>query len=215
MANRKITVLNPTGYQELFQSGDVLVLDGSVDLQSNGITGIPDPTQNLDCSNKKYVDDTKALLDSDIVTVNTSLTSNIATVNTNLTNDIATVNTSLTTNIATVNTNLTSDISTLNTNLSNDITTVNTNLTSDIATINTNITNLTNSIGNGTISFSASQNMTVSGSLTTNQAGNSTITLTGPDLTNLLPKPSTDGVYVVSKTGASVTYVEEIDGGSY
>ena len=57
MANRKITVLNPTGYQELFQSGDVLVLDGSVDLQSNGITGIPDPTQNLDCSNKKYVDD--------------------------------------------------------------------------------------------------------------------------------------------------------------
>ena len=215
MANRKITVLNPTGYQELFQSGDVLVLDGSVDLQSNGITGIPDPTQNLDCSNKKYVDDTKALLDSDISTLNTSLTSSIATVNTNLTNNIATVNTSLTTDITTVNTNLTSDISTLNTNLSNDITTVNTNLTSDIATINTNITNLTNSIGNGTISFSASQNMTVSGSLTTNQAGNSTITLTGPDLTNLLPKPSADGVYVVSKTGGSVTYVEEIDGGSY
>ena len=149
MANRKITVLNPTGYQELFQSGDVLVLDGSVDLQSTGITGIPDPTQNLDCSNKKYVDDTKALLDS------------------------------------------------------------------DIATINTNITNLTNSIGNGTISFSASQNMTVSGSLTTNQAGNSTITLTGPDLTNLLPKPSADGVYVVNKTGVNVTYVEVIDGGSY
>ena len=56
MANRKITVLNPSGYQELFQSGDNLLVDGSVNLQSNGLTGVPQPGVNLDAANKEYVD---------------------------------------------------------------------------------------------------------------------------------------------------------------
>ena len=57
MANRKITVLNPGGYQEIFQSGDVLVVDGSVNLQENNLTGVPSPGANADATNKKYVDD--------------------------------------------------------------------------------------------------------------------------------------------------------------
>lgn len=56
MANRKITVLNPAGYQELFQSGDNLIVDGAVNLQSNGLTGVPTPSVNLDAANKDYVD---------------------------------------------------------------------------------------------------------------------------------------------------------------
>ena len=56
MANRKITVLNPAGYQELFQSGDNLIVDGAVNLQSNGLTGVPTPSVNLDAANKSYVD---------------------------------------------------------------------------------------------------------------------------------------------------------------
>ena len=56
MANRKITVLNPAGYQELFQSGDNLIVDGAVNLQSNGLTGVPNPSVNLDAANKSYVD---------------------------------------------------------------------------------------------------------------------------------------------------------------
>ena len=56
MADRKITVLNPAGYQELLQSGDSLLVDGSVNLQTNGLTGIPSPTLNVDAANKDYVD---------------------------------------------------------------------------------------------------------------------------------------------------------------
>ena len=56
MADRKITVLNPAGYQELLQSGDSLLVDGDINLQSNGLTGIPSPTLNVDASNKAYVD---------------------------------------------------------------------------------------------------------------------------------------------------------------
>ena len=37
MADRKITVLNPAGYQELLQSGDNLLVDGDINLQNNRI----------------------------------------------------------------------------------------------------------------------------------------------------------------------------------
>ena len=57
MANRKITVLNPAGYQELLQSGDNLLVDGSINLQTNGLTGVPSPSVNTDAANKLYVDD--------------------------------------------------------------------------------------------------------------------------------------------------------------
>ena len=57
MANRKITVLNPGGYQEIFQAGDVLIVDGEVNLQDNSLTGVPTPGANADATNKEYVDD--------------------------------------------------------------------------------------------------------------------------------------------------------------
>ena len=57
MANRKITVLNPAGYQELLQSGDNLLVDGSINLQTNVLTGVPSPSVNNDAANKVYVDD--------------------------------------------------------------------------------------------------------------------------------------------------------------
>lgn len=57
MADRKVTVLNPAGYQELFQTGDNLLIDGSVNLQTNTITGIPLPgSDNAAAANKEYVD---------------------------------------------------------------------------------------------------------------------------------------------------------------
>ena len=56
MANRRITVLNPAGYQEIFQSGDNLLLDGDVNLQSNGLTGVTTPAAATDAANKDYVD---------------------------------------------------------------------------------------------------------------------------------------------------------------
>lgn len=57
MSDRKITVLNPAGYQEIFQSGDNLLVDGSVNLQSNGLTGVPAPGADTDAANKEYVDE--------------------------------------------------------------------------------------------------------------------------------------------------------------
>jgi hypothetical protein len=66
MADRKVTVLNPLGYQELFQSGDNLVFDGSLNLQSNSITGVPTPVQDVDGVNKKYVDDADDTISGDI-----------------------------------------------------------------------------------------------------------------------------------------------------
>ena len=71
MANRKITVLNPAGYQELFQTGDNLVVDGTVNLQSNGLTGVPTPSVNLDAANKLYVDAADNANSSNI-TINTN-----------------------------------------------------------------------------------------------------------------------------------------------
>ena len=66
MADRKVTVLNPLGYQELFQTGDSLVFDGSLNLQSNSITGVPTPVQDGDGVNKKYVDDADEDIAGDI-----------------------------------------------------------------------------------------------------------------------------------------------------
>ena len=66
MANRKITVLNPAGYQELFQSGDNLLIDGSVNLQANTLTGLPTPGTNDAASNKEYVDDKTQLVQDDV-----------------------------------------------------------------------------------------------------------------------------------------------------
>jgi len=57
MADRKITVLNPSGYQELFQSGDNLVLSGTIDMSSNLITDLPNCVNDNDVARKKYVDD--------------------------------------------------------------------------------------------------------------------------------------------------------------
>ena len=88
MANRKITVLNPAGYQELFQSGDNLIVDGAVNLQSNGLTGVPTPSVNLDAANKSYVDAGDNANSSDI----TSLDSRLTNVESDLSGGIPTVN---------------------------------------------------------------------------------------------------------------------------
>ena len=90
MANRKITVLNPAGYQELFQSGDNLIVDGAVNLQSNGLTGVPTPSVNLDAANKSYVDAGDNANSSDI----TSLDSRLTNVETEIGSGIPTVNNS-------------------------------------------------------------------------------------------------------------------------
>ena len=88
MANRKITVLNPAGYQELFQSGDNLIVDGAINLQSNGLTGVPTPSVNLDAANKSYVD-TGVNANSNSISTNTSAisanTSDISALDTRLT----------------------------------------------------------------------------------------------------------------------------------
>ena len=73
MANRKITVLNPSGYQEIFQSGDNLLVDGSVNLQSNSLTGVPTPASNTDAANKQYVNDQDAAIQSQIDTINVGI----------------------------------------------------------------------------------------------------------------------------------------------
>ena len=57
MADRKITVLNPSGYQELFQSGDNLLLSGTIQMNSNLITDLPNCVNDNDVARKKYVDD--------------------------------------------------------------------------------------------------------------------------------------------------------------
>ena len=90
MANRKITVLNPAGYQELFQSGDNLIVDGAVNLQSNELTGIPTPSVNLDAANKSYVDAGDNANSSNI----TSLDSRLTNVESDLSGGIPTVNNS-------------------------------------------------------------------------------------------------------------------------
>ena len=91
MANRKITVLNPAGYQELFQSGDNLIVDGAVNLQSNELTGVPTPSVNLDAANKSYVDSG----DSTNASAITSLDARLVNVEGDLSGGIPTVNNSV------------------------------------------------------------------------------------------------------------------------
>jgi len=163
MANRKITVLNPAGYQELFQSGDNLVVDGSVNLQSNGLTGVPAPSENLDATNKSYVD----LADS----ANTS---------------------NITTNA--------SAIEALDTRL--------TTAEGDIAVIP--------SAGDAQVDINGSVGVTVTGgSFTLDQTTDVTINIEGPDLTNFLIKPDSDGDYLVTNTSGVITYTSYMDGGQY
>ena len=89
MADRKITVLNPAGYQELLQSGDSLLVDGDINLQTNGLTGVPSPTLNVDAANKSYVDTG----DNTNATAITSLDSRLTNVETDVGNiTIPTVN---------------------------------------------------------------------------------------------------------------------------
>ena len=103
MANRKITVLNPAGYQELFQSGDNLIIDGAVNLQSNGLTGVPTPSSNLDAANKFYVDAGdnanagNITNNTNAISANTgNITTNTNSISTN-TGDISALDTRLTT----------------------------------------------------------------------------------------------------------------------
>ena len=89
MADRKITVLNPAGYQELLQSGDSLLVDGDINLQTNRITGVPTPTLNVDAAPKSYVDTG----DNTNATAITSLDSRLTNVETDVGNiTIPTVN---------------------------------------------------------------------------------------------------------------------------
>ena len=76
-------------------------------------------------------------------------------------------------------------------------------------------------IGDGVITFTASQNINVTGSFSTNQSGNTTISLTGPNLTSFLQKPGSEGTYLINEAAdGTITYttsipIEAIDGGVY
>ena len=157
MADRKITVLNPAGYQELLQSGDSLLVDGDINLQTNRITGLPAPTLNVDAAPKSYVD----------------------------TGD---------------NTNATA------------ITNLDTRLTSVESTISGGL-----GIEDSAVYLTGTDGITISGdtSFTLNQATDANITIEGPDLTVYMPKPSSDGDFIVTSTSGTVSYNDVIDLGSY
>ena len=72
-------------------------------------------------------------------------------------------------------------------------------------------------IGDSRITFSASQNLSLTGttSFTTNEAGDITIDLQGPDLTNYLTKPSGDGSFIINRNSGITSYSDIIDLGSY
>ena len=185
MANRKITVLNPSGYQEILQSGDNLLVDGSVDVQSNGLTGVPTPTQDSDASNKQYTDSGDA-------TNAASIAANAASINANADN--------IAVNTGNISTN-----------------------TNEISTLDTRLTTVENNASSGTggssnqISFQGTQGISfpTGSSFTLNQETDSTITVQGPDLSNLVEKPTADGSYIITKSGVSITYSDSIDGGIY
>ena len=61
---------------------------------------------------------------------------------------------------------------------------------------------------NSTVNFTGSQGITYPGntSFTLNQANDVTIDIAGPDLTNYLEKPNTDGVYLITVSSGVVTY---------
>lgn len=199
MANRKITVLNPAGYQEIFQSGDNLLIDGNVDVQSNGLTGVPTPMQDTDAANKEYTDLGDAT-NSALITANTQ-SININTSNITTNSDNISINSdNIATNTGNISTN-TSEISTLDTRLT---------------TVEGNVSNNTPGSSNQ-ISFQGTQGISFpdESHFTLNQTTNSTITVQGPDLTGYLEKPLTDGSYIITKTGVDIAYSDVIDGGIY
>ena len=162
MANRRITVLNPAGYQEIFQSGDNLLLDGDVNLQSNGLTGVTTPAAATDAANKDYVD----------------------------TGDIL--------NAAEIQNN------------ANDITSID-------ARVTTIENTLPSGANNATVSFTGSEGITFpnNSSFTLDQSADITIEIAGPSLANYLQKPGTNGDFIITETGGSITYSDVIDCGSY
>ena len=199
MANRKITVLNPAGYQEIFQTGDNLLVDGNIDVQSNGLTGVPTPTQNTDAANKGYTDAGDSLNATEIQNNRTSIDANTANITTNTGN--------ISTNTGDIATN-TGDIQTNTTNISG--------LDTRLTTVEGDVSNITPGSGNQ-VSFQGSQGITFPGesSFTLNQLTNSTITVQGPDLSTYLEEPTSDGSYIITKSGTDITYSDVIDGGVY
>ncbi len=198
MADRKVTVLNPLGYQELFQTGDNLVFDGSLNLQSNTITGLPTPSTDTDGVNKKYVDDINLDLTSDISDLDVRIDALEVTVG----------NIDTTLYVEKAGSTMTGFLT-----LSANPTAVFHAATKQY--VDAERDDAIAAIGDGSITFSATQNMNVSGSFTTNQFGDTEISLTGPDLEPYLQKPTSDGSFVVVKAGANVSYSEVIDGGTY
>ena len=198
MADRKVTVLNPLGYQELFQSGDNLIFDGSLNLQSNSITGLPTPGADTDGVNKKYVDDIELSLSTDITDLDNRIDALEAFEDT--------VDISL--YVEKAGSTMTGFLT-----LSGDPTAQMHAATKQYADAQKN--EAIAAIGNGSITFAATRNMTVSGSFTTNQFGDTEIELTGPDLTPYLQKPTADGSFVVVKAATNFSYSEVIDGGTY
>ena len=191
MANRKITVLNPAGYQELFQSGDNLIIDGAVNLQSNGLTGVPTPSSNLDAANKFYVDAGDSTNAGNITNNTNAISANTG----NITNNTG----NITTNTNAISTN-TGDISALDTRL--------TTAEGDIAGIA--------APNNSQVDITGSTGITVTGgSFTLNQAGDASIDIAGPDLSGLVSKPTSDGTFVITQSGSTTTFTDVIDGGSY
>ena len=198
MADRKVTVLNPLGYQELFQSGDNLIFDGSLNLQSNSITGLPAPGNDTDGVNKKYVDDIELTLSTGI----TELTNRVD----NLEDFQESVDVSLF--VEKAGSTMTGFLT-----LSGNPTAGMHAATKQYADAKRD--DAIAAIGDGSITFTATQNMSVSGSFTTNQSGDTEIELTGPDLTAYLQKPTADGSFVVVKAATNISYSEVIDGGIY
>lgn len=200
MATRKITVLNPAGYQEIFQAGDDLLVDGDINLQSNALTGLPSPSAASDAASKDYVDT------GDIL--------NAAEIQNNA-DDIAAINLELDGIDLTLYVEKAGSTMTGPLTLSGAPTQ---NLHSATKQyVDTAKADALGAIGNGTISFTASQNLTLTGttSFTTNQAGDVTIELQGPDLSNLLTKPSSDGDFIVTRSAGFTSYSNVIDLGTY
>ena len=151
MANRKITVLNPAGYQEIFQSGDNLLVDGTIDVQSNGLTGVPTPVQNADAANKDYTDTGDILNATEIQNNRTSIDANTANIATN-TGNISTNTSDIATNTGNIQTNAT-NISGLDTRL--------TTVETDVSNITPGSTNQVSFQGTQGISFPAESSFTL------------------------------------------------------
>ena len=198
MADRKVTVLNPLGYQELFQSGDNLVFDGSLNLQSNSITGLPAPGADTDGVNKKYVDDIELSLSNDISDLDQRV-DDLETFKDNVDTSLYVEKAGSTmTGFLTLSGNPTAEMHAATKQYAD--------AKKDDAIA---------AIGDGSITFAATQNMSVTGSFTTNQSGDTEISLTGPDLTPYLQKPTADGSFVVVKAATNISYSDTIDGGIY